>query len=78
MRAFRKEIVQNLEKINYDKMCHDLLVSSVEKHGGEGTGVHMNEEQLINMGGGVSGDQGESATHLASSNYLFGGSIGES
>ena len=46
--------------------------------GGKGTGVHMNEEQLINMGGGVSGDQGESATHLASSNYLFGGSIGES
>ena len=81
MRAFRKEIVQNLEKINYDKKCHDLLVSSGEKHGGgggKGTGVHMNEKQLINTGGRVSGDQGESATHLASSNYLFGGSIGES
>ena len=36
MRAFRKEIVQNLEKINYDKKCHDLLVSSGEKHGGGG------------------------------------------
>ena len=35
MRAFRKEIVQNLEKINYDKKCHDLLVSSDEKHGEE-------------------------------------------
>ena len=62
---FREEIVQNFEKINYDKKCHDLLVSSGEKHGGNGTGVHMHGEQLINTGGGVSGGQGESGTHLA-------------
>ena len=43
---FREEIVQNLEKINYDKKCHDLLVSSGEKHGKKGTGVHMNVEKL--------------------------------
>ena len=53
-------------------ICWDPRVRNM---GGKGTGVHMNEEQLINTGGGVSGDQGESATHLASSNYLFGGSI---
>ena len=52
---FREEIVQNFEKINYDKKCHDLLVSSGEKHGGKGTGVHIvNEEQLINT---VAGSQ---------------------
>ena len=33
---FREEIVQHFEKINYDKKCHDLLVSSGEKHGGGG------------------------------------------
>ena len=64
---FREEIVENVEKINYDKKCHDLLLSSGEKHGGEGTGVHNNGEQLINTGGGVAGGQGESGTHLASS-----------
>ena len=63
---FREEIVRNFEKINCDKKCHDLLVSSGEKHGGEGTGVHMNGEQLSNAGGGVSGGQAESGTHLAS------------
>ena len=35
---FREEIVRNFEKINCDKKCHDLLVSSGEKHGGEGQG----------------------------------------
>ena len=45
---FREEIAENFEKINYDKKCHDLLLSSGEKHGGEGTGVHMNGEQLSN------------------------------
>ena len=64
---FREEIVENFEKINYDKKCHDLLLSSGEKHGGEGTGVHMNGEQLINTGGGVAGGQGESGAHLAGS-----------
>ena len=64
---FREEIAENFEKINYDKKCHDLLLSSGEKHGGEGIGVHMNGEQLINTGGGVAGGQGESGTHLASS-----------
>ena len=39
---FREEIAQNFEKINCDKKCHDLLVSSGEKHGGKGTRVHMN------------------------------------
>ena len=63
---FREEIAENFEKINYDKKCHDLLLSSGEKHGGEGTGVHMNGEQLSNAGGGVSGGQAESGTHLAS------------
>ena len=63
---FREEIVQNFEKINYDKKCHDLLVPSVEKHGRKGTGVHMNGEHLVNTGGGVSGDQGENGTHLES------------
>ena len=63
---FREEIVRNFEKINCDKKCHDLLVSSGEKHGGEGTGVHMNGEQLSNAGGGVSGVQAENGTHLAS------------
>ena len=63
---FREEIVQNFEIINYDKKCHDLLVFSGEKHGGKGTRVHMNGEQLSNTGGGVSGGQGESGTHLAS------------
>ena len=61
---FKEEIVQNFEKINYDKKCHDLLVSSGEKPSGKGTGVHMNGEQFINTGGGVSGGQGESGTHL--------------
>ena len=58
----KEEIVQNFEKINYDKKCHvsiQLLVSSGEEHGGKGTGVHMNGEQLINTGGRVSGGQGE-------------------
>ena len=66
---FREEIVENFGKINYDKKCHDLLLSSGEKHGGggEGTGVHNNGEQLINTRGGVAGGQGESGTHLASS-----------
>ena len=64
---FREEIVENFEKINYDKKCQGLLLSSGEKHGGKGTGVHMNGEQLINTGGGVAGGQGESGTHLASS-----------
>ena len=44
-------------------------MSSGEKHGGKGpkgTRVHMNGEQLSNAGGGVSGGQGESGTHLAS------------
>ena len=50
---FKEEIVQNFEKINYDKKCHDLLVSSGEKPSGKGTGVHMNGEQFINTGGGV-------------------------
>ena len=63
---FREEIVRNFEKINCDKKCHDLLVSSGEKHGGEGTGVHMNGEQLSNAGGGVSGGQAEIGTHLES------------
>ena len=54
-REFREEIVQNSEKINYDKKCNDLLVSSGEKHGGKG--VHMNEEQLVNTGGRVSGSK---------------------
>ena len=63
---FREEIVQNFEKINYEKKCHDLLVSSGEKHGKKGTGLHMNGEQLSNAGGGVSGGQGESGNHLAS------------
>ena len=63
---FREEIVENFEKINYDKKCHDLLLSSGEKHVGEGAGVHMNGEQLSNAGGGVSGGQAESGTHLAS------------
>ena len=67
MGEFKEGIVQNFEKINYDKKCHDLMVSSGEKHGGKGTGVHMNGEQLINTGGGMSGGQGESGTHLASS-----------
>ena len=26
---FREEIVQNFEKINYDKKCHDLLVRNM-------------------------------------------------
>ena len=38
----------------------------VRNMGGEGTGVHMNGEQLSNVGGGVSGGQAESGTHLAS------------
>ena len=63
---FREEIVRNLEKINCDKKCLDLLVSSGERHVGEGTGVHMDGEQLSNAGGGVSGGQAESGTHLAS------------
>ena len=40
---FREEIVENFEKINYDKKCHDLLLSSGEKHVGEGAGVHMDD-----------------------------------
>ena len=63
---FREGIVQDFEKINYDKKCHDLWVSSGEKHGEIGTGVDMTGEQLINTGGRVSGGQGESGTHLAS------------
>ena len=47
---FREEIVQNLEKINCDKKCLDLLVSSGEGHVREGTGVHMDGEQLSNAG----------------------------
>ena len=49
---FREEIVRNLEKINCDKKCLDLLVSSGEGHVGEGTGVHMDGEQLSNAGAG--------------------------
>ena len=64
---FREEIVENFEKINYDKKCHDVLLSSGEKHGVERTGVHMTGEQLIETGGGVAGGQGDSGTHLASS-----------
>ena len=41
-------------------------MSSGEEPSGKGTRVHMNGEQLINTGGGVSGGQGESGTHLAS------------
>ena len=66
---FREEIVQNFEKINCDKKCHDLLVSSGEKHGGGGErdkGTYEYGEQLSNAGSGVSGGQGESGTHLAS------------
>ena len=63
---FREEIVRNLEKINCDKKCLDLLVSSGEGYVGEGTGVHMDGEQLSNTGGGASGGQAESGTHLAS------------
>ena len=66
-REFRWEIVLNSEKINYDKKCNDLMVSSGEKHDGKETRVHMNEEQLVNTGGRVSGGQGESGTHLVSS-----------
>ena len=63
---FREEIVRNLVKINCDKKVLDLLVSSGEGHVREGTGVHMDGEQLSHAGGGVSIGQGESGTHLAS------------
>ena len=35
-----------------------------EKHSGKGTGIHTNEEQLVNTGGVVPGGQGETIITL--------------
>ena len=64
MKKVQGEMIK-INKIEWGEFREEI-VENFEKHVGEGAGVHMDGEQLSNAGGGVSGGQAESGTHLAS------------